>query len=347
MRTVIPYVFPINLSENHNFTVISRLQFGFLTFPPLPVFSPSPTAVVLLPLNLQSLWAPPITTFRCEFCHLSDVCSSLLSHVLCVRRRPISQAFPCCAQPIAGNLTRVMPVCARKCISFLFNVCFGTVLMTRWGNRSCQSAEAHFLFHQATCFPHVGRSAYVWHVRSCRCKIKNTCTCKPMKKHRTSLHVCLLCHIGVTGPAAVWSTHHVWFISTCLQNNKTWQLDSEPIAALQTSDMTIAAAIMDWSFPLHLWLESKWGTMPQLPGDANLKLPRVWMINWCGCCHIQRDFYISTSACSSSAAKDSGHLEDQVLSSSSSQNPKWLLEVVWSLLFRLNVLIHRVRANLK
>lgn len=74
---------------------------------------------------------------------------------------------------------------------------------------------------------------------------------------------------------------------------------------------------------------------------------KVWMINWCGCCHIQRDFYISTSACSSTAAKDSGCLEDQILSSSSSQNPKWLLEVVWSLLLRLNMLIHRVRANLK
>lgn len=74
---------------------------------------------------------------------------------------------------------------------------------------------------------------------------------------------------------------------------------------------------------------------------------KVWMINWCGCCHIQRECYISTSACSSSAAKNSGCLEDQVLISSSSQDPKWLLEVVWSLLLRLNVLIHRVRANLK
>lgn len=109
----------------------------------------------------------------------------------------------------------------------------------------------------------------------------------------------------------------------------------------------MAATIMDWSFRLHLWLKSKWGATPQLPCDANQKLARVWMINWCGCCHIQRDFYISTSACSSSAAKDSGRLEDQVLSSSSSQNPKWLLEVVWSLLLRLNVLIQRVWANLK
>lgn len=109
----------------------------------------------------------------------------------------------------------------------------------------------------------------------------------------------------------------------------------------------MAATIMDWPFHLHLWPESKWGATPQLPGDVNHKLPRFRMINWCGCCHIQRDFYISTSACSSSAAKDSGCLEDQVLSSSSSHNPKWLLEVVWSLLLRLNVLIHRVRANLK
>lgn len=50
---------------------------------------------------------------------------------------------------------------------------------------------------------------------------------------------------------------------------------------------------------------------------------------------------------SSNAAKDSGCLEDQVLSSSSSRNLKWLLEAVWSLLLRLNALIHGVRANLK
>lgn len=84
-----------------------------------------------------------------------------------------------------------------------------------------------------------------------------------------------------------------------------------------------------------------------LAGDTNQELARSWMINWCGCCNIQRKFFITTFACSSSAAKDSGRLGDQALPSFSTQNPKWILEVVWSLLLRLNGLIHRVRANLK
>lgn len=151
--------------------------------------------------------------------------------------------------------------------------------------------------------------------------------------------------------AAVWSTHLVWFISACLRNNKTWQLDSRtyrsPADIITQSDMATAATIMDWSFRLHLWLESKWGATPRLPRWRKSEACKVRVINWCGCCHIQRDFYISTSARSSSAAKDSGRLKDRVLISSSSQHLKWLLEVVWSLLLRLNVLIHRVRANLK
>lgn len=66
-------------------------------------------------------------------------------------------------------------------------------------------------------------------------RLKTHAHSNPWKRYRTSLHVCLSCHIGVSGPAAAQTTHHVWFISTCLQNNKTWQFDSEPIAALQTS----------------------------------------------------------------------------------------------------------------
>lgn len=60
-----------------------------------------------------------------------------------------------------------------------------------------------------------------------------------------------------------------------LQNNKEWQLDSQPTTVPQTqTGVAMAAMIMNWSFCLHLRFGGKEGVMPLLHADANQKLPR-------------------------------------------------------------------------
>lgn len=57
-----------------------------------------------------------------------------------------------------------------------------------------------------------------------------------------------MCHIGVTGPAAVWFTHHVGFISIRLQNNKVAALlrtYCSPPDIITQADMAMAAAFLD------------------------------------------------------------------------------------------------------
>lgn len=145
-------------------------------------------------------------------------------------------------------------------------------------------AGVHFLFHHATqsvsCFPCVRRSEYVWHVLL-HVILKAHARVYARKSCRIRLCVCYVTlasqgHWDANGPA-VWSTHHVWFISIWLQNNRVaaWLTTCcSPPDIITQADMAIAAAFMDCSFCLYLRLRSKWGVMHLLPADAIQKLPR-------------------------------------------------------------------------
>lgn len=234
MRTVIPVMyFPTNWSKIQNFTVISRLQFGFLAFP----FSPRP-----LPPSSCCL-----SIFRASECHRSphpavnfDAC--LMYALLCsLTSRAHADGrsvrpFPAALSRSPGNLPRVTQVCARKWLSFFLSKVFCGSFNDWMRKRKLSICRGTFPVSGGNLTSELFCTC--WKVGRCvaqGARLKTHAHSNPWKRYRTSLHVCLSCHIGVSGPAAARTTHHVWFISTCLQNNKTWQFDSEPIAALQTS----------------------------------------------------------------------------------------------------------------
>lgn len=149
----------------------------------------------------------------------------------------------------------------------------------------------------------------------------------PWKSRRISSRVWLLCHIGVC---------HRPIMSAVSQKVAAWLgTYRSPADIVTQSDMDMAATIMDWSLYFHLWLESKWGATPQLPGDVNQKFPRS---GWLTVVDVVTFREIFTSALLLVP-----QLQQRILGVCRIR----FLEVVWSLLLRLRVLIHRVRANLK
>lgn len=294
MRTVIPVLYFPQTCQRIRTSVISRLQFGFLAFPSAAPFSPRPP-----PPSSRCL-----SIFRASECHRSpqpavnfDTClmyALLCSLTSCAHADGRSvRPSPCCAQPIAGNLTRVTRVCARKCLSFfLSQVCFVAVLMTGWGNGSCQSAEVHFMFHEATwpvsCFP------TCWEVSRCVARtlpqestIKNTC--KPMKKTRNKL-------------ACMFAMSHWWHGQLMHARPIMYDLLALACGIIKRGSLTgnLSQPCRHHNTVRHGYGSNDYGLVistpfvapKQMRSDASAprwrksEASKVWMINWCGCCHI-------------------------------------------------------------